>query len=152
MNELRSDNSNHELLSKITDHINLLNELTYQMEIEFDDLISAILFAKKNILHPSVITPKHLLLELKSARLPIDREFPVLMEFKNIFHYVDICKIKAVFTDGILIFSIKIPLIHSQNFRLYRLIPFPTPSKLSDNLYHFIQPSFEYLLISNLFT
>ena len=152
MNELRSDNTNNELLSTITDHINLLNELTYQMETEFDNLISAILFAKRNILHPSIITPKHLLQELRSARLPIDREFPVLNEFKNIFHYIDICKINAVFTDGILIFSIKIPLVHSQKFRLYRLIPFPTPSKLSENLYHFIQPSFEYLLISNLFT
>lgn len=60
----RNEKFNNELILRITDHVNLLSELNNKMENEFDNLISAILFAKRNILHPSVITPRNLLIEL----------------------------------------------------------------------------------------
>ncbi|XP_065204009.1 uncharacterized protein LOC135834099 [Planococcus citri] len=102
----RLEKFDEHLILRITDHVNLLSELTNRMETEFDNLTSAILFAKQ---------------------------------------------IDAIFVKEILIFSIKIPLVHSQKFHLYKLLPFPTPSTQT-HLYHYIEPSFEYLLISELFT
>jgi hypothetical protein len=43
--------------AQITDHLNLLNLLISNLNEECDVLITTILFAKQNIIHPSIITP-----------------------------------------------------------------------------------------------
>lgn len=63
-------------MQTITNQLNLLTQLTNELKEEFDTIISAILFSKQDILHPTVITPRHLKDELLKIKLTSTLEFP----------------------------------------------------------------------------
>lgn len=48
----------------IGDYVSILFQIYNEINEEFDNVISAILFTKQNTLHPTVITPKALRMEL----------------------------------------------------------------------------------------
>ena len=135
------------LKQRISETIHILVQMTTEVNENYDIIISSILFAKQNNLHPSIMSPKDLrneLLKIKlnSAELPIP-----LNNINDIHHYFPILKLSTVFLNGILLFAIKIPLVHNQLYNLYHLIPLPVAHNVS-NYYSFIDPPFPYLLIS----
>ncbi len=141
-----------ELHSKITAIDQDLLEETHQLEKQIDEAINAILFAKKGLIHPAIINPHALQEELALAKLPTDRIFPFPHDAKNIFQYIELCHIDSYISGSNLIFAVRIPLIHLQNFSLFRLIPLPSQSDPSTKLYHYIEPSFQFLLINDVKT
>lgn len=133
----------------VMDHLNLLSQITEELDEEFDVIISSILFSKQNILHPSIITPKSLreeLLKINNKRTDLD--FPIdLDDNANIFKYTQICSLSVVYTNKVLIYAIKIPLVTKDLYQLYNLIPLPVQYQNS-SIYSYINPSFPYLILS----
>ena len=132
----------------VTDHLNLLTQLVNELHEEFDVIISAILFSKQNIIHPYVITPRHLRQELLKIKLGSNLELPYDIEnIDNAYKYIDICSLTVIYANKVLIFAIHIPLVTKDQFQLYNLIPLPV-RLTNSSIYSFIDPSFPYLMIS----
>lgn len=90
-------------------------------------IISSILFAKQNILHPLVITVQNLKNELLKIKLDSNVQFPVpLNKDFQIHNYFSINKISVIYDNFNLIYVIRILLVDTQIFTLYNLIPLPS--------------------------
>src|SRR6266576_3065421 len=57
--------------------LELLSIMSQNLKDDLTDLLTAILFAKKGILHPALITPRQLISELTSAKIPSGMELPL---------------------------------------------------------------------------
>lgn len=132
----------------VTDHVNFLSQLATELSEDYDVIIASILFSKQNIIHPSVITPKHLREELLKVKMITNFEFPVdLNDYDNAYKYFSICSLSVIYFNKILVYAIKIPLVTRDTFQLYNLIPFPIQF-LNSTVYSFIDPNYPYLLLS----
>ncbi|XP_025831978.1 uncharacterized protein LOC112904924 [Agrilus planipennis] len=122
----------------------VINDLKEECEAE----ISSILFAKQNIIHPSVITPLSLREELSKIKFNTNIEFPISpVDIENFYKYFSICDITVSYDGQILIYAIKIPIVNEKIYTLYNLIPLPV-RKDNSSIYSYIDPSFPYLLLS----
>lgn len=132
----------------VTDHFNLVTQLVNELNEEFDEIISAILFSKQGIIHPSIITPRHLRDELAKVKINSQLEFPYNLDnLNNAYKYIEICSLSVVYSNRILIYAIKVPLVIKNIFEIYNLIPIPTLTT-KPNIYSYINPSIPYLLLS----
>lgn len=144
-------NSVNQLISGqlVTDHVNLLTQTINDLNEKYDVIISSILFAKQNILHPSIITPNNLRNELIKVTLNSDRQFPIpLNDYKNIHKYFSICKLSVIYNNEFLIFAIKIPLVENQMYNLYNLLPLPSRYDEKSTVYSYVDTQYPYLLLS----
>lgn len=136
------------LVETVNDHISLLNELVSELNEEYDIIISSILFAKQNIIHPNVISPKNLREELIKIKSNANIILPIpVINYDNIYKYYSICKLNAVYNNELLIFTVKIPITTDMKFNLYNLIPIPTFDPKS-NTYTYIDPTYPFLIIN----
>lgn len=103
----------------------LLNEL----EIEFNEIISIILFVKKNIVHPSLMSPETMLIELRKSiqSLPSGKALPFELTIDKMNLYLEISKIQYAYKSNKLIFVINVPIIDETSYNIYHLIPLPIP-------------------------
>lgn len=132
----------------VTDHLNFLTQLVTDLNEEYDVLTSAILFSKQNIIHPSVITPKHLREELLKIKINTNFEFPISLDnYENSYKYFTICSLSVIYFNKILVYAIKIPIVSRDLYQLYNLMPLPIQI-LNSSVYSFIDPAFPYLLLS----
>lgn len=69
-------------------HENFLVETLEKTLEQYDETINAILFAKKGIIHPLIITPARLIRELKMATVAKDNEFPFDTNYLTVFKYI----------------------------------------------------------------
>ncbi|XP_063920701.1 uncharacterized protein LOC135135549 [Zophobas morio] len=136
------------VVEDIITHLNLLTQLITELNEEYDVLISSILFAKQNVLHPSIINPKELQTQLASITLRSSLQFPIpIDDYRSLYKYFSLCQVSVLFDGDNLIFVIQIPLVHEQTFILYKLIPLPIPT-VEKNIFSYIDPQNTYLLMS----
>lgn len=152
IHKLHSKETAEFIKMRVTVINNVLIEMITSLEESFDSTISAILLAHRNILHPTVITPKNLFEELKHARLPSDLEFPIPTSYLETHWYNSLIKIDSYLIRKRLIFALKIPLVQVQKYELFRILPLPTPSDQSPRVLRFIEPNFPYLLLNQVRT
>jgi hypothetical protein len=111
-------------------HVHLLSlfQLINELETQLETIISSILFAKTNSIHPSIITPEQIFKELVKTPpyLPKGVEYPVTLEIQNIHKLLDLSQVQIYHSDDKLIFKISIPLTDNTIFNLYNLLPLPT--------------------------
>lgn len=128
----------------------LLTYVTNQLTEELDNLINTILFAKKNTLHPSVITPIQLIQELMQTynRIPNDLVIPVALSMENAHTIMDLVDLQVYYKNGKIIFIINIPLTKNNYYNLYHVIPLPIPHSNESQTYVYTQPNINYLAVS----
>lgn len=142
-------NDRHELNEEVLEHISTLLYLINELEIKLNEIIDIVLFAKNNVLHPSLLSPKLFLSELdKSTQfLTNGKKFPTELTYSNLNTLLSISRIKSVYKNNRLIFVISVPITDEPNYKIYHLIPLPIPHK--DKLsYAYIEPKFKYLMVS----
>lgn len=145
---VRKINSLSYLQTRI-DHLNLLSQLIVELREELEVTISAILFSKQNVLHPSIITPRRFYNELLKVKTNTNFEFPINNDnIDNVYKYFEICQLSVIYANKNLIYAIKIPLVTKELYQLYNLVPLPTKSLNSTSVYSFINPTFPFLLLS----
>lgn len=132
----------------MTSHLNLLSFIVNEADDDFSVLISMILFSKQNVLHPSIITPKHLRDELLQIKLSGLTEFPFdPNNINEMYKFITITQMSVIYYNSTLVFAIKIPLVLKDIYQLFHLIPLPIQS-LNRSVYSYIDPSFPYLALS----
>lgn len=150
----RLDTINFTLAQQI--YTNMANELYHQFEatyelsiLEIENLQNAILFAKRDILHPIVLSPADLYKELNSLHLPNKFKFPMPIRNTNqIERYADISEIHSSLLYNQLFFLIKIPLATNVNYNLYNSLPFPF-SRQDPNVFYYVPPTNNYFVVDD---
>ncbi|KAL3283938.1 hypothetical protein HHI36_018106 [Cryptolaemus montrouzieri] len=129
-----STNSRLQLIEQnqlISNRLNLLTQMVTEISEEMNIQIESLLFARQNIIHPSIINPVNLRKELLKIKLENNLDFPIpINDIDKIYHYFSICRLGVIYDQEIIIYAIKIPLVHKQLFNLYNLIPLPFPIPL----------------------
>lgn len=94
------------LSETVAQHIILLTYLTTETNEQLDNIVNALLFAKRNTLHPSVLSPMQLTTELNSNlhMLKNGINFPVLPILENAHILIDIIKLQVYFLNGKIIY------------------------------------------------
>lgn len=134
----------------INEHLILLTYLVNELNEELDNLINAILFAKKNVIHPTVITPIQLIAEIRENKIHISNglTFPIEPTLENAHTLMDISELTVYYMNGKLVFIIQIPLSDDILFNLFHLIPLPMPHSYEATSFAYVQPSFKFIALS----
>lgn len=109
--------------------INVLQGNLLTLSFKIEDLVNSVLFSKTNTLHPSIVTPKQLYVDLVSnvKNLPRFKDFPVELNLDNINILMNLAEIVSYVVDNNLVFVVKIPLVNIEAYNLYKVIPIPVP-------------------------
>jgi hypothetical protein len=142
---------NTEAQLKLGSYFNLLTYLVNELNSELDQLIDSVLFSTSNIIHPSILTPKQLVSELESQQhlLKEGLQYPIPITSSNIHNIISICKVKAYYKDGNLIFIITIPLVNEMAFQIYKCLPLPQSYTNDIKTHAYIQPNHTYIAMSH---
>ncbi|KAK7603797.1 hypothetical protein V9T40_003796 [Parthenolecanium corni] len=127
--------------------MNQFSHIQQQVDAQISELQNAILLARRNIMHPSVITPSRLL-EFYDAKFRFWTDIRSLFDhnLESMAGYLDLCTISTDFVGEELQFTITIPIIFRIGYDLYELHEFPKASE--HNTYTYIKPTDNYLLIN----
>ncbi|KAK7605349.1 hypothetical protein V9T40_007207 [Parthenolecanium corni] len=111
---------------------------------EIDLLQNAVLFAKRDVLHPSVVNSNHLKEVLSSITLPPNRKWISDIHNEEINVILSHCKIMTVHRSHHLLFAITFPIVELTYYTLYHC--FPLPTLLVNNTYYSVEPHSPYFL------
>lgn len=122
--------------------------LCNELDREYSELINAILFAKSEQIHPSIITPKQFIVELQktASHLPPSSGYPLSLDLENAHEILQLSTLSGFYMKEKLIFVINIPLVMDTKFDLYHLTPLPIHN--GGDAYLFIIPGNAYLALS----
>lgn len=140
-----------EFQQTIEENFELLMLLTAELEHELSTLINTILFAKTNTLHPIVMTPQQLIMEL-SKTIPYIKSsniYPFSLSNENANKFMDIVEVKYHYSEKRIVYVISIPLVDNMKYSLYNLVPLPILHPVNKH-FLFILPSIKYLAVSEI--
>ncbi len=107
-------------------------------------LQNAILYAKRDIVHPAILNPRKLKEVPSLAHLPHDRTFPLSLSVLHVSRFFDLSTVHTEFRNQQLFFIIELPLIELTLYELYKLLPFPFLTE--SHIYSYFSPSHSYLI------
>jgi Baculovirus F protein len=130
--------------------LSILSHMVNELHVQYDELIDAILFAKKGVLHPAFISPSQFVEKLISSldHVPKGLTYPLDLSIENAHSLMDISSLQAYSINSKIVIIISIPLVVDNIFNLYHLLSFPTPHK-NNKTFVYIQPSYKYLAVTN---
>ncbi|KAH9628335.1 hypothetical protein HF086_005785 [Spodoptera exigua] len=146
-----NSNDKLEIRSELSSLLHSLESIIMTLSFDIEDINNAILFAKLNILHPTVLSPHQLCNELDKHRnsLPSHFELPIPLTLQNIHSLIDISQLACFYHLNKIIIVVKIPLTLPQTYDLYRTIPLPVPYDMSKpDTYILIEPTSSYVTIT----
>lgn len=101
-------------------------ELVISLENEINDCLTSILFAKSNIVHPSIITLNKLYEQLlKSNKIRNHKQFVTPVSIDNIHTLLDSSTLSAYVYLNRLIYILEFPLIQNNPLTLYHMYSIP---------------------------
>ncbi|PNF43974.1 hypothetical protein B7P43_G00917 [Cryptotermes secundus] len=140
------------LLIATNQHMIIIEHLIGQLKEGYDTLLFAIIFAQKGILSPQIITPGDIIRAFQDSHsiLPRDLSLPNTARVAYEHVLMNIIDIDVFLNNNLLGYVLKIPLVNSAVFHLYKLIPFPTKVNNSENIFVFIESEKDFLMIDTL--
>ncbi|XP_041978575.1 uncharacterized protein LOC121732689 [Aricia agestis] len=151
LDSVSNTNDKLTLKTQINSLSNSLEAIILTSSFDIDDINNAILFAKLNILHPTVLSPYQLYNELDKHRnkLPSHYDLPIPLTLQNIQELTDISKLVCYYHQNKIIFVLHIPLVLPQTYNLYNIIPLPVPYDiLKPDTYILIEPTSSYVAVT----
>ena len=160
-NEVRNDSdiitaNLFEKLTKFNENLNItrineeLNCLIDQLNHDGENLIKSLVFPKSFFFDFNIISAKQYITSLKDLKLmtPKNLKYPLEMEEKNIQQILSVSKLLIFSYGTTLYYWFRNPLCYENDFQL--LQPLPLPLRQNE-MFMFIQPTTEYLLISKIY-
>lgn len=119
-----------------------------QYALEIGKIIQILHSAMYGKLHPLVISSNQLLDEIKLIKLNLspDLNIPVKLDVSGMSELYRIMQTTIVKSDDLIIFINTIPLVLSNMYKLYNVLP--NPVYLENNRFMFIQPRFKFIAIT----
>lgn len=143
--------SKTEVMERVTSHMLLLTSVITQLDEDTNTLINAILFAKINAVHPSIITPLTYLNELR-ATLPYltpTTDYALTLSIQNAKSLLSLVSINTIYNEktGNIIFIINTPIVTRTSYNLFEVIPLPASFNLDHHV--LILPDIKYLAVTS---
>lgn len=127
----------------INTNLNLFDEYYKVLYDEIETLTNAILFGRNNVLQPNTFRIDFLLTTLKTITLSKDRMWLGNLAENSLPTLLQHVKVESYHLTRQILFVIRIPVLESTLYSLYRLFPLPVP--IIQNLFHYIEPADNYL-------
>lgn len=146
-----NSNDKLQIKTKFNSLFQSLESIIIALSFDIEDINNAILFSKMNILHPTVLSPYQLYVELEKHinDLPKHCELPISISLQNIHEVIDISKLVCYYHNNRIITIIKIPLVLPQVYNLYHIVPMPVPYDLTKpDTYALIAPNKPYMALT----
>lgn len=140
-----------DLQVKMNEILSVLEGTLMALSFKLEDISNSLLFSKNNVLHPSVLTPYQLYKELADnyRYIPNSKQLPVILDIDNINALINVSDIITFFLNDTLMYILKIPLVTSTEYDVFRCIPLPLPyNKTNLKSYTTIIPSTKYIAIT----
>lgn len=131
---------------QINNHILTLAELTNEIQISLKNYLNDITLIRHGIINFNLVHPQDLQTELE--KIQTKYTLPLTPTLENTYIYYNLMKVKSFISQKLLVISLDIPLIISNQYNLYRIYSLPTPHLGEPRLYSYIEPSKPYLLVS----
>lgn len=110
-----------------------------------EEIENSLTFCKLQTLHPSIIKPKELFLELQKISANYKNQFPFEVKYENILDFESIIEIRCKVETNRINYLLSIPIDYEILFDLYYLLPIPTKH---ESEYLTIIPETKYVLKS----
>jgi len=155
INQIEENTSNHNIIhevDQIKEHFTNIVVLTLD---QLQTLQTAIIFAKKKIIHPAVVSTRklrdylyntHPTSQTQYTTLPIEIQKDTSLQ--TIQKYTEICEIESEIIGNNLIFAIAVPLVENNEYFIYELLSFPYADNYPSIHLKTIIPSAPYAIIS----
>lgn len=140
------------LFSRLNNLVNIIQGSLLTISNFLDTIINSILFAKVNILHPSVLSPTSLFNELSKRSNTLNKrlDFAVPLNIENIHTLIDTSKLISYFFNNKIVFVLQLPLISPIKYVVYKIIPLPTPhDSLNPNSFALITPTKPFMALTD---
>lgn len=131
--------------------LNSLEAAILAVSLQVEDIVDAILFCNQNILHPSMLSPQQLYIELTNniRHLPDNLKLPVILDFNTIHFVLSISKLICYYVNKKIVFVLQIPLVSPDEFMLYHNIALPTPHDSNKpNTFSLILPDSKFIAMT----
>ena len=130
-------------------HMMQLNRIIYEIEQDYELIVSAIVNAQQGILQPHVITPVQIMETMKRSRdeIPNDLSLPFPMSVAYSSALLNVIEFDVFINHNVLVYVIKVPLTDHIKFNVYQVFPFPIRTELNAFKFLFIQPEKPYIFM-----
>lgn len=118
--------------------INSLNDI-------LNNIINSLTFAKKQIYHPSILSPDQLYRELLDIQNYISY-LPMKLTYQNIYKLESVIKVKAYVKEKVITYVLLVPFVGKEIFTYYKMLPLPI--QITNSTFKFLDPINTYLAIS----
>lgn len=132
--------------NRLVNHIISLVEMSDEISANLKSYVYTITLINKGIVSYEILKPQDLFNELqhvnKRYTLPLD------LTLESTYTYYKLMEVGSYIKDGLLIISLKIPIVNALFYDLYEVHSLLTPHKNDPNLFSYIEPTSPYILIS----
>ncbi|KAL4153886.1 hypothetical protein QTP88_001719 [Uroleucon formosanum] len=148
IHELKKITSAHEVKGQILEHLINIKVLLDQYTFEINSLTDIIQTAKLRQIHPSLISPNELILQLKGIKvsLPSGTDLPIELDNGDSHEILQLSDMIIYYLDDNLVFKINLPLVYQHVLTLYYLLPKPVCN--TDNYCIYTKSNHKYLAVS----
>ncbi|KAL4100898.1 hypothetical protein QTP88_020923 [Uroleucon formosanum] len=148
IHELKKITSAHEVKGQILEHLINIKVLLDQYTFEINSLTDIIQTAKLGQIHPSLISPNELILQLKDIKvsLPSGTDLPIELDNGDSHEILQLSDMIIYYLDDNLVFKINLPLVYQHVLTLYYLLPKPVCN--TDNYCIYTKSNHKYLAVS----
>ena len=144
-NRLVSQTNSNTKNIAISNQITLCTLELTELSDDVNLLIDAINDGKHGIIHPQILTPTTFMNGFREFEEHNSEKYQIKLDESNYQHIVDISEITIAIVNNKLLYSIKAPLVETENFQLQRLIPIP---KKIGKTFLAIIPEHEFILLN----
>jgi hypothetical protein len=139
----------YSLLLTINEHSVQLSRAIEECRREYEILIDAVLNSQKRVIQPQLITPAHILEQLKNsyADMPSDLSLPIPTSAAFQHLVLRILSIDVFVNGHFLVYVIRLPLTNNIMYNIYHVLPLLIKIKGRDSTFIFIQPEHDYSLM-----
>lgn len=149
-----TDNRLHyvEVMSSLNNHLIQVYRIYAEVRENYELIISAITYASLGTLEPHLITPDKVIEYLRNAHISLEQHsLPVAFNSPDVGSVLmNIADISAVMYENILCYIVKVPLVESERYTVYRLWALPVKSVNITGVYTFLETGKELLLTDTL--
>ena len=139
-NGTNKNTQNLAIANQIMIFMMIINELSEDINL----LINAINDGKTGIVHPQLLTPNVLILEMKEFEEKLNVKYTIPLKESNCQHIIDISIVNVAITKNRFVYSIHIPIPETETYEIKHLIPIP---KQISSVFLAIIPDYEYLFM-----
>ena len=139
-NETNKNTQNLAIANQITVCMMIVDELSEDINL----LINAINGGKNGIVHPLLLTPDILILQMKEFEEKLNVKYTIPLKESNFQHIIDISIVIVAIAKNRFVYSIHIPIPETETYEIKHLIPIP---KRISSVFLAIIPDYEYLFM-----